>query len=116
MFASYILGAGFLGSNAYYISAMEKINSLTDINLTRSPPQVRNLVYSTETVNAEDIKSIQLTPVDIEINDALSVCEFWREEAKKNNNWNKMVVANEACISAMLLVLKKNRDLTREHH
>lgn len=111
VFVETILGAGFLSSNAYYFHTLNTINNLTAIDSTR-PPLVREIAFKTPPVSNEDIEDIkptQVTPVDIEINDALSVCEFWREEAKEHNNWEKMIIANEACINAMILVLKKNQ-------
>lgn len=99
-FTPILLLLGFLGSNAYYISAMNYLHNIVDRN-PFSSSRYPSVEYSSIETDIQK-KFLAKPKLDVQSTDAMVVCDYWRKLAKKEDSWPNRVKSNEECINALL--------------
>lgn len=99
-FTPLLLFLSFVGSNVYYINAFEYLNNLQGFSPLFKPNPQQEMAFTTSMVDVS--KLFMSTPQEIETNDAMAVCNYWRKESEKNNSWSNRLKANEECVNAIL--------------
>ena len=105
-FTVFLLLLSFLGSNIYYYLTFDYITDLQNPNTFYKPNTKQNMLFNTRWVDVSKELLANSSP-EIDVTDAMLVCEYWRKQAEKDNSWPSRLKANEECVNAILQHLAK---------
>ena len=101
VFIILMLFLSFLGSNIYYFFTFDYINKLQNSASFLRPNTEQNMLFSTKMIDVGKSLLADTNP-EIEVNDAMVVCNFWRKQIEKDDSWTNRLKANEECVNAIL--------------
>ena len=100
-FTTLLLLLSFVGSNAYYITALDYLDNIQGFgNSNIFTPSPQQMAFKTSMVDVN--KLFLSSPKAIELDNPMVVCDYWRKQAKKDNSWPSRLKANEECVNAIL--------------
>ena len=101
VFIIFLLFLSFVGTNIYYFLTFDYINELQNSTSFKNPGIQQNMLFSTKMIDVGE-KFLSESNPEIEVNDAMVVCNFWRKQAEKDDAWTSRLKANEECVNAIL--------------
>lgn len=105
-FTVILLFFSFLGSNIYYYFTFDYITDLQNPNAFYKPDTKQNMLFNTKWVDVSKELLANTSP-EIDVSDAMLVCDYWRKQAENDNSWPNRLKANEECVNAILQHLAK---------
>lgn len=106
LFIVSLLLLSFVGSNIYYFVTFNYINKLQNSGIFIKPDTQQNMAFATKMINLARESSPD-TSLEVEVNDPMVVCKYWRGQVEKDNSWTNRLEANEECVNAILDYLSK---------